>query len=133
MQAFIDQLKELTGKDIRIYFYAPPNTASVRDSTYIWIGKIIEVKGNVMKFEHILSESARLQCKNSLLNLESSVIFVLDELADDYDRGSYFPCPRCGEAVVLEETISDDIGDGIDKIIAEEGVEGERFSSTSVV
>jgi hypothetical protein len=130
---FISTLGSLKDKPIRLYYYSPPNASSSRETSYMWVGNIKNVDSEgFLTFEHIPTEAKRLQCKSSFLNLSACVIMAIDELADDYDRSTAFPCPHCGGIVALEETLGEhDELIGLDDLELED--EGVCSSSTSIV
>jgi hypothetical protein len=109
------ELTHLKNVPIRMYFFAPKTAQNARDSSFMWTGKIVDIDDFVIKFEHIPTETKRLQCKFSYMNLDVCSLLAIDELADDYDRDTSFECPHCGEKVALEDTLDQVAESAIDQ------------------
>lgn len=96
MREFIEKLKELKGRNIRLNFFSPPTAPSMENSSFTWIGQVEDIlDSSVLVFKHISIESKRMQVEKSYLNLSAVVIWAIDICTPDFDREAYITCPHC--------------------------------------
>ncbi len=80
MREFLEALQGLVGKDaIRLNIYIPADAQVVTDdSNFIWLGKIVEMNGHLLRFEHDEKTNEEMGIHESLLNLDACLIWAVD-------------------------------------------------------
>ncbi|MBC8225339.1 hypothetical protein H8E65_12175 [Candidatus Bathyarchaeota archaeon] len=80
MREFLEALKALVGRDaVHLNIYIPADASVVNDdSHFIWQGKIIEVNGRLLRFEHDMETKEKIGVHESLLNLDACLIWAVD-------------------------------------------------------
>lgn len=106
MKDMVNKLRELVGIPVSFSFYVGKEPAFVPNAhmkNLVGTIKSITIDG-VMEFEHIESEAARMQIKESFLDLGEISIWSIDPLADDYDYYSVIRCPECKHEIQMRLT-----------------------------
>jgi len=79
MHEFLEGMKELIGEPVRLNIYIPPNAVAVYDDgNVIWQGKITEMQGQLLRFEHDELTMEEIGVRESILNLEGCIIWAVD-------------------------------------------------------
>jgi len=86
MKDFIELLKKLKGKRVRIHCYIPPVASTItEESTYSHLGRIEDVDGHILiidnRGEPAEKEAGSLKV---YVNLDVMVIFAVEEIREDY-------------------------------------------------
>ncbi len=77
--AFLESMKTLIGTPVRLNIYIPPDAVAVyEDAHVIWQGKIVEIRGQLLRFEHDEITREEIGVSESLLNLQACIIWAVD-------------------------------------------------------
>ena len=93
---------ESSGKPVKLVFYAGENSTQISDSeVYVYLGTIRYIDDDLLVFEHIKTESDRMQIIEESLNLNLVNIWSISPLKEGFDPSVYVSCPHCGEGINL--------------------------------
>ncbi len=86
MKDFVELLKKLRDKRVRIHFYIPPEAASVtEEGIYSHIGRIEDVDGHILIIDNRGELAERdVGSLKLYVNLDVAVIFAVEEIKEDY-------------------------------------------------
>jgi len=86
MRDFVELLKRLKGKRVRIHFYIPAEASTAtKDSVLSHLARIIDVEGTILKLDNRGEPAEReVGALETYLNLEAVVIWAVELIHEDY-------------------------------------------------